>query len=86
MKPILTLALIGLFNSQFLCAADVARSAGIEEVVQAGESASQCARREIKNGRTFDGAFLEVSTDKQNWTRLSSELSVPYNGTIDAIS
>jgi hypothetical protein len=38
------------------------------------------------NGRTFDGSFLEVSTDKQNWTKLSSELSVPYNGTIDAIS
>jgi len=37
-------------------------------------------------GRTFDGSFLEVSTDKTNWTRLSSELSVPYNGTIDAIS
>lgn len=37
-------------------------------------------------GRTYDGAFLEVSTDGTNWTRLSAELSVPYSGTIDPIS
>ena len=36
-------------------------------------------------GRTYDGAFLEVSTDKVNWTKLSSELSVPYNGTLDPL-
>jgi hypothetical protein len=36
-------------------------------------------------GRTFDGAFLEVSTDKVSWTRLTTELSVPYNGVIDPL-
>lgn len=37
-------------------------------------------------GRTYDGAFLEVSTDKVSWTKLTTELSVPYNGTLDPLA